>query len=97
MNRNASRLAPLLVLLFSPLLRAAEPKVRHDLPYAEPKNERQTLDVYAPGAGKNHPVAIWIHGGGWHSGDKKDVGRKPQAFVDRGFVFVSINYRLGPA
>src|SRR5262245_39144235 len=60
MSRNVSRLAPLFVLLVSPLIRAGEPKVRHDLPYAEPKNERQTLDVYAPGAGKNHPVAIWI-------------------------------------
>ena len=96
MNRIVFRLTALVVLLFSPLIRAGEPKVRHDLSYVEPGNERQTLDVYAPGAGKNHPVAIWIHGGGWHSGDKKDVGRKPQAFVVRGFVFVSINYRLWP-
>ena len=29
-------------------------------------------------------------------GDKKDVQKKPQAFVDKGFVFVSINYRLLP-
>jgi acetyl esterase/lipase len=87
---------PLLLLLFSPLLRAGEAKVERDIPYAEPKNERRTLDVYAPRGGKNHPVAIWIHGGGWHSGDKKDVARKPQAFVDRGFLFVSINYRLWP-
>jgi len=41
-----------------------------------------------------HPVVVWIHGGGWHSGDKKDVKQKPQAFTDKGFVFVSINYRL---
>ena len=88
---------PLLLLLSSPLLRGGEPKVQRDIPYAEPKNERQTLDVYAPHAGKNHPVAVWIHGGGWHSGDKKDVSAKPQAFVDRGFLFVSINYRLWPS
>ncbi len=29
-------------------------------------------------------------------GDKKDVKLKPQAFVDKGFVFVSTNYRLFP-
>ena len=81
--------------LASPLL-AAEPKVHRDLAYAEPKNERQTLDVYAPAEGKNHPVVVWIHGGGWQAGDKKDVQKKPQAFVDKGFVFVSINYRLLP-
>ena len=34
--------------------------------------------------------------GGWHAGDKADVAIKPQAFMDRGFVFVSVNYRLMP-
>ena len=29
-------------------------------------------------------------------GDKSSVQQKPQAFVDRGFVFVSTNYRLLP-
>jgi arylformamidase len=87
---------PLLLLLVSSQLLAGEPKVQRDLDYAGAKNELQTLDVYAPATGTNHPVVIWIHGGGWHSGDKKDVARKPQAFVDRGFVFVSINYRLWP-
>src|SRR5262245_55807887 len=89
--------SPLLLLLASSPLGADEPKVQRDIPYAELKHAKQTLDVYAPLAAKNHPVAIWIHGGGWHSGDKSDVGSKPQAFVDRGFVFISINYRLWPS
>jgi arylformamidase len=67
-----------------------------DLAFAEPKNERQTLDLYAPTGGKAHPVVFWIHGGGWQTGDKGEVQRKPQAFVDKGFVFVSTNYRLLP-
>lgn len=75
---------------------AAEPKVHLNLAYSEPKNERQTLDIYAPAEGKAHPVVFWIHGGGWQTGDKSSVQRKPQAFVDRGFVFVSTNYRLLP-
>ncbi len=74
----------------------AEPKVHRDLPYAEPKNERQMLDVYAPPAGEGHSVVVWIHGGGWRQGDKRAVQRKPQAFVDKGLVFVSINYRFVP-
>jgi arylformamidase len=37
-----------------------------------------------------------MHGGGWQSGDKSMVDSKPQAFVDRGFLFVSTNYRLLP-
>jgi acetyl esterase/lipase len=75
---------------------AAELQVHKDLPYAEPKNERQSLDVFAPNDGENHPIVFWIHGGGWEKGDKSDVQTKPQAFVDRGFIFVSINYRLLP-
>lgn len=84
--------AILLLSLISPLL-AVEPKVH---PYAEPKNERQMLDVYAPTEGKNHPVVVWIHGGGWRKGDKASVQKKPQVFVDKGFVFVSTNYRFVP-
>src|SRR6266567_4250515 len=89
-------LSPLLVLiLVSPLL-AAEPQIHRGLAYAEPKNERQMLDVYVPTEGKNLPVVVWIHGGGWKRGDKADVFAKPQAFVDKGFVLVSINYRFVP-
>lgn len=84
-----------LVLLATPLL-AAEPKVHRDLAYAEPKNERHTLDVYAPAEGKDHPIIVWIHGGGWRNGDKGNVQAKPQAFVDKGFIFVSVNYRFVP-
>ena len=84
-----------LLALAAPLL-AAEPRTQRDLPYADPKNERQTLDVYAPPEGKGHPVMFWIHGGGWQHGDKAEVNAKPQAFVERGWVFVSVNYRLHP-
>jgi acetyl esterase/lipase len=86
----------LLVLLVASPLLAAEPKVHRGLSYADTKNERQTLDVYAPTEGKNHPVVVWIHGGGWKAGDKASVQKKPQAFVDKRFVFVSTNYRFVP-
>lgn len=84
-------------LIVAATAHAAEPQVHRDIAYAEPKNERRTLDVYAPAEGQNHPVIVWIHGGGWQRGDKNDVQVKPRAFMDRGFVFVSINYRLFPS
>src|SRR6516165_8519212 len=84
------------ILLLAALALADEPQVHRDLAYAEPRNERQTLDVSATKEGKNHPIVFWIHGGGWQAGDKSDVQVKPQAFVDQGFVFVSTNYRLLP-
>ena len=85
-----------LLIFFATTLVAEEPKAHRGLPYAEPKNDRQMLDVYAPTKGKNLPVVVWIHGGGWKRGDKADVHHKPQVFVDKGFVFVSTNYRLLP-
>lgn len=78
-------------------LHSAEMKVHRGLAYTEAKSERQTLDVYAPNEGKNHPVIVWIHGGGWRMGDKAGVQKKPQAFVDQGCVFISTNYRFVPA
>jgi acetyl esterase/lipase len=71
-----------------------EPKVYRGLAYSEPRNKLQMLDIFAPAEGKNYPVVIYIHGGGWHSGDKAEVHNKPRALTDRGFVLVSINYRL---
>ncbi|MEO6786855.1 MAG: alpha/beta hydrolase, partial [Chthoniobacteraceae bacterium] len=69
-------------------------RVAQDMPYAEPANPRQMVDVYAPPGAKNLPVVFWIHGGGWQAGDKTSVQIKPQAFVEKGFVFVSVSYRF---
>jgi acetyl esterase/lipase len=71
-------------------------EVKRNIPYAEPTHERQVLDVYSPKNAKNLPVVFWIHGGGWQTGDKSSVQIKPQVFVEKGFVFVSTNYRLWP-
>ena len=67
------------------------------VPYVEKGHERHVLDIYAPPNAKNLPVVFWIHGGGWQAGDKSDVKLKPQWFMDKGFVFVSTNYRLWPS
>ena len=84
------------VLMTPSSLLAAELQVHRDLAYANSQDSHQTLDVYAPKGGKDCPVIVWIHGGGWRQGDKAGVHNKPQAFADKGFVFVSINYRFVP-
>jgi acetyl esterase/lipase len=71
--------------------------VKRNIPYADPAHERQVLDVYAPKKAKDLPVVFWIHGGGWQAGDKSSVQLKPRFFVEKGFVFVSTNYRLLPS
>jgi acetyl esterase/lipase len=70
--------------------------VKSSIPYVENGHVRHVLDIYAPANAKNLPVVFWIHGGGWSQGDKTDVKLKPQWFIDKGFVFVSTNYRLLP-
>src|SRR5438270_1953882 len=87
--------ALLVVLTGSAAARAQD--VKRDIPYANPPQARQVLDVYSPPGAKNLPVVFWIHGGGWQAGDKKEVQLKPKAFTEKGFVFVSTNYRLLPS
>ena len=69
-----------------------------DVPYVSNGHERQVLDVYVPEDARDEklPVMFWIHGGGWVVGDKGDVAIKPLVLTERGFVFVSTNYRLLP-
>lgn len=73
-------------------------KLTKDIPYVESGNGHQTLDIYTPEKAHDQslPVMFWIHGGGWQVGDKSDVGLKPKVLIERGFVFVSTNYRLLP-
>lgn len=56
----------------------------------------KSLDIYAPVTGKNHPIVIWVHGGGWQIGDKRGVHSKPEIFTQHGYLLISINYRLHP-
>lgn len=75
---------------------ATAQEVKKDIPYVEKGHARHVLDIYAPKDAKQAPVVFWIHGGGWQAGDKSLVQEKPKAFVDKGYVFVSTNYRLLP-
>jgi acetyl esterase/lipase len=90
-----ARIAALLFLSMSSLGVSAQ-TVKKDIPYVAGGHARQVLDIHSPQDAKNLPVVFWIHGGGWQTGDKSQVQIKPKAFNDKGFVFVSTNYRLLP-
>lgn len=61
----------------------------------------QRLDVWArPDLDPDGraPVLVQVHGGGWTGGDKAFAGAPLNAYLaERGWVVVSVNYRLGPA
>ena len=86
-----------LIIAMTLIATAHTQDVKRNIPYVENGHERHVLDIYAPPNAKNLPVVFWIHGGGWVQGDKSDVGLKPQWFMERGFIFVSTNYRLLPS
>lgn len=71
-------------------------QLQADVAYVESGHPRQVLDIYTSGNDRELPVIFWIHGGGWQTGDKSDVQIKPRVFTERGYVFVSTNYRLLP-
>lgn len=57
----------------------------------------QRLDVYKPTQQAAAPIVIFIHGGGWNSGDKSDYRFVGATLAEQGFVAVTINYRLYPS
>ena len=67
-----------------------------DIAYASGSNA-QKLDIFLPDSVKEiNPVLIWIHGGGWKSGDKSEF-RNTSRLTElrrRGYAVVVINYRL---
>jgi acetyl esterase/lipase len=88
--------ASFVLVAFALLTAAQAQEVKRNIPYVERGHERHVLDVYSPSGAKNAPVVFWIHGGGWQTGDKSSVQKKPEAFTEKGFIFVSTNYRLLP-
>lgn len=66
-----------------------------DISYA-PISEAQKLDIYLPDEKKEkYPVIIFIHGGAWMSGDKRENFSLPiLRGLKEGYAVISINYRL---
>lgn len=70
-----------------------------DITYCAVDGVQLNMDVYYPKAATGlFPAVIYVHGGGWSGGDKKDgagAGDIP-ALTDAGFLVVAVNYRLAP-
>ena len=71
--------------------------VNVDVPYG--LDDAQKYDVYLPEATDKAPIIVMVHGGEWTGGDKQDAdvaSAKAGYFVSKGYIFVSLNYRLLP-
>lgn len=79
-------------------LKTPEDIIRHDdlLYGSDPKWQR--LDLYRPKKeeGKDLPVIVSVHGGGWVYGDKERYQYYCMSLAQRGFAVVNFTYRLAP-
>lgn len=53
---------------------------------------KQALDLFRPNDSMLRPLIVWIHGGGWHKGDRA-IPLRDQCLA-RGFAVASIGYRF---
>lgn len=92
-------LALLVILLAAIAARASDaPRVVSDIQYARVGDQHLTLDLYLPrkSAGElgKPPLIVWVHGGAWRSGSKKDMPLG--SLVEGGYAVASVDYRLTP-
>jgi acetyl esterase/lipase len=98
--RRAARFT-LLVLLAATILPAFQftlaqtsAQTFRNIEYARADGKSLLLDLYLPaGSAAELPVIVWVHGGGWATGDKGDGGPAAR-MTARGYAVASINYRL---
>lgn len=68
----------------------------HDVTYCSPQGDDQKLDLYYPSSVPPWPAVVYVHGGGWTSGDKSQLLPEVDALRQAGFLVASVNYRLAP-
>jgi acetyl esterase/lipase len=74
-------------------------KIDKDITYCTMDNVDLKLDLYFPKSLNGPtPIAVFVHGGGWSSGDKSaGAGALDfSALLDAGFIVGSVDYRLAP-
>lgn len=85
-----------------PVPRAAPVRVEKNITYATVNGTVLQLDLAAPAGGGPYPAVVCLHGGGWRAGHRRDLSsslRGPsviEAIAARGYVAVSVSYRLAP-
>ena len=71
-----------------------------DIVYCVADGVALKMDIYAPEHPEStlSPVIMFVHGGGWTSGDKASDEGKPEILdlISRGYAVASANYRLAP-
>lgn len=64
--------------------------------YSSPGGIALRYDFLQPKTSGPHPLLVFIHGGGWISGDRSDFRDVAEMFVEKGYAAALIQYRLAP-
>jgi acetyl esterase/lipase len=78
-------------------LSMAPASVDMDVVYDRPGGTPVHMDIYKPAHAGDRPAVVVIHGGGWMSGNKKDMAQFCEKLAERGYVAATVQYRLAPA
>ena len=73
------------------LTSAAYADTQTDIEYAKVGELSLKLDLHRP-QGENPPLLVYVHGGGWRAGSKKDTPIVD--LYDKGYAIASVDYRL---
>lgn len=85
-------IALVLAVLLTPSLSAESVKIVRDLRYAEVGGDELQLDLFLPDVDGKPPLVVWVHGGGWRGGSRKNPPIRE--ITADGFAVASISYRL---
>src|SRR4051812_45924664 len=88
----------LAVVLFG-AAQLSRPKVLQeaDVVFAQGGGSSLRLDLARPAEGGPFPAVVCLHGGGWVSGDRRQMAQTIEVLARRGYVAVAPDYRLAPA
>lgn len=94
---NFITLLLLILFLWVNTLSAKNYDLIEDLEYAS--SAKNKIDIYLPKKNLNKKVIFMVHGGAWRIGDKSSravVFNKVKHWVSKGYIFISVNYRMLP-
>ena len=69
---------------------------RHVLDQRYGPEPKQAADVYLPREAPGGPVFVFLHGGGFREGDRRQYGFVARPLLEAGIVVVVASYRLTP-
>jgi acetyl esterase/lipase len=72
------------------------PTVQKGIVYSTADGVELKLDLVRPAGDGPFPLVLWIHGGAWQIGDRKDHMGAMLALAQKGYAGASIDYRLTP-